>query len=91
MNGAPRWDVLGVSAERWTRRWGVLPFTHPCIDCGRPRTTSIPFVQGNLRGLRAPTCACGNDQHPFGLVRDPACGDLFTGSDAPPPRRRRRR
>lgn len=24
MNGAPRWDVLGTSPERWTKRYGVV-------------------------------------------------------------------
>lgn len=81
MNDRPRWDILGISVERWARRWSLHAFTHPCIDCGAPRTTSIPFVQGTLRGLRAPTCTCGNGQGPFCLVRDPAHGDLFTGSD----------
>lgn len=40
-------------------------------------TTTIPFVQGTLRGLQAPPCECGNERTPFGLVRDPAYGDLF--------------
>lgn len=76
---APRLYVLGETAERWTVRFGVEPFTHPCSACGRPCTTSIPFVQGTLRGLQAPPCPCGNERTPFALVRDPKHGDLFDG------------
>lgn len=81
MNAQQRLLIFGVSAARWTARYGVLPFSHPCLDCGRILTTTIPFVQGSLRGLQAPTCECGNEQTPFGLVRDPAYGDLFTGRE----------
>jgi hypothetical protein len=81
MNGAVRLIVFGISAARWTERYGVEPFSHPCSECGRTLTTSLPFVQGALRGLMAPKCECGNDRTPFGLVRDPAYGDLFTGAE----------
>ena len=69
--------VLGVSAASWTRRFGVEPFTHPCSQCGAPRTTSIPFIQGELRGLAAPVCECGHAQPPYVVVRDPRLGDLL--------------
>lgn len=71
--------VHGVSAEAWSRRWGVEIFTHPCSECDYPCRTTIPFVQGQLRGLQAPPCPCGNDKTPFGVVRDPKYGDLFSG------------
>ena len=80
MNGRPRILIYGVSAETWTKRYGVQPFSHPC-ECGRMLTTSIPFVQGALRGLQAPCCSCGHDPPPFAVVRDPAYGDLFTGEE----------
>lgn len=81
MNGHPRFIVHGATAAEWTSRYGVEPFQHPCSECGRLLETTIPFIQGTLRGLSAPQCECGNEQTPFGLVRDPKYGDLFTGSD----------
>lgn len=81
MNGKARLIVHGVTAEEWTARYGVEPFSHPCFDCGRMCTTTIPFAQGTLRGLQAPRCECGNDRTPYALVRDPAYGDLFTGRE----------
>lgn len=81
MNGKARLYVLGVTVQEWTRRYGVEPFTYPCSECGRPCTTSLPFVQGTLRGLQSPPCECGNDRTPFCLVRDPKYGDLFSGSE----------
>lgn len=83
MNGKPRLYVHGVSAEAWTKRFGVEPFDAPCSKCGRALTTSIPFVQGTLRGLQAPRCECGNEKTPFGIVRDARYGDLFTGRERP--------
>ena len=81
MNNKPRFFIYGITAEEWTRRWGVEAFSYPCSECGRMCTTTIPFVQGSLRGLASPPCPCGNDRTPFGVVRDPAYGDLFTGSE----------
>lgn len=79
MRSARRLYVHGVSVEAWTARYGVEPFTHPCSECGAPCTTSIPFVQGELRGLQAPECECGNALTPYAFVRDPARGDLLDG------------
>lgn len=81
MNGKPRLYVHGITAEEWTRRYGVQPFSYPCHDCGRMCTTTIPFAQGTLRGLASPTCACGNEKTPYAMVRDPAYGDLFSGRE----------
>lgn len=81
MNDRVRLFVFGATAAEWTARYGVDSFSHPCSECGRVLTTSIPFVQGALRGLQAPPCECGNKATPFGLVRDPAYGDLFTGGE----------
>ena len=77
IRSAPRLYVIGVSAEAWTRRYGVVPFSFPCV-CGRMCTTTMPFAQGEYRGLQAPPCACGNALTPFAMVRDPKHGDLFS-------------
>jgi hypothetical protein len=79
MNGKPMLVVYGVTAEEWTARYGVEAFSYPCDGCGTMLATTVPFAQGALRGLQAPRCACGNELTPFGVVRDPAYGDLFTG------------
>ena len=68
---APRLTVYGVSAAEWTMRYGIEPFSSPCGDCGRILTTSLPFVEGVLRGLRAPACECGQDQAPYVLLLEP--------------------
>ena len=86
MNDANRFYVYGVTPEAWAKRYGIEVFSHPCFECGRVLTIAIPFAQGQLRGLQAPPCACGNERTPFGLVRDPAYGDLFSGVE---PRRGR--
>jgi len=81
MNGKPRFVVHGVTAEQWTRRFGIEAFSHPCSECGRMCTTSLPFAQGELVGLQSPPCECGNVKTPFALMRDPKYGDLLNGSD----------
>lgn len=81
MNGNPRLIVHGVTADEWTQRYGVEPYSHPCSRCGLVLTTTEPFAKGTLRGLRAPTCSCGNERTPYVVVRDPRHGDLFTGAD----------
>ncbi len=90
MNSKPRFLVYGVTAEEWTRRYGIEPFSHPCYGCGRMLTTTIPFRQGQLVGLTAPNCECGehdvaadsgpDDRRslpPYALTRDPKFGDLL--------------
>jgi len=74
--------VHGVGAAQWAARYEIEPSTHPCYDCGEPLTTSIPFAIGQLRGLVAPACACGNKSTPYCVVRDPRYGDLLTGTEA---------
>lgn len=81
MNGKPRFYVHGISAEAWSKRYGVEAFSYPCSECGRMCTTTLPFAQGQLRGLQAPPCPCGNEKTPFGLVRDPKYGDLFSPNE----------
>lgn len=70
----------GVDPEAWAKRHEITPYTGPCGQCGRELTTSLPFVQGTLRGLRAPPCECGNEQTPYCVVRDSRHGDLFGGA-----------
>lgn len=65
MNGSVRLYVHGISAQEWTRRFGIEPFSYPCYVCARVLTTTLPFVQGSLRGLQAPPCECGDTQTPF--------------------------
>jgi len=81
ISNKPRFFVYGVTAEAWTKRYGVQAFSHPCSDCGRTCTTTIPFVQGTLRGLASPPCVCGNVSTPYGMVRDPRYGDLLSGTE----------
>jgi hypothetical protein len=77
--GACDLTVYGVTAEAWSKRYGMVPFTHPCFKCGAPATTTIPFARGTLRGLRAPLCACGHPTPPYVMVRDAKHGDLLDG------------
>lgn len=73
--------VHGVDPARWAQRYEIQPVTRPCRVCGNPLATSVPFAHGTLRGLLAPTCACGNARTPYCVVRDSRYGDLFTASD----------
>lgn len=61
--------VLGADPERWAKRYGIAPFTHPCTGCGAPSTTSIPFASVDHRGLIALVCACKHPTPPYALVR----------------------
>jgi len=79
--------IYGITAEQWAARYGIIPFTDKC-ECGRDLTTSIPWAQGSLRGLRAPPCECGNENRPYCVVRDSRYGDLFTGVEAQISKRR---
>ncbi len=78
---APDLTIHGVTAEAWAKRFDIEPCTHPCQNCGVPKTSTIPFARGTLRGLMSPPCAtCGDEaKTPYCLVRDPKHGDLFSG------------
>jgi hypothetical protein len=77
---AERLIVHGITVEAWAARYDIEPTTVPCHACGAPKTTSMPFVQGALRGLASPPCMCGDDSRaPYCLVRDPKHGDLLDG------------
>jgi hypothetical protein len=71
--------IYGVSAESWSKRWGLEPFTNPCVVCGKSCSTTIPFVQGAFRGLQAPPCYCGHPFPPYCVVVDFSKGDLLNG------------
>ena len=75
MNRATFLRVLNSDGVRWARRYGIEPFTHPCSECGREMRTSIPSARGQLRGLIAPVCACGNTNTPYCVVRYSRFGD----------------
>lgn len=72
--------VLGADPVRWAARYGISPISAPCSECGAILDTDIPFAYETFRGLKAPTCSCGNKYTPYCLVKDPKYGDLFTGS-----------
>ncbi len=77
---AERFFIHGVTAEAWAARFDIEPFTADCASCGREKTTTLPFAQGQLRGLQAPSCPCGDDSRaPYCIVRDPKHGDLLDG------------
>lgn len=81
MNRKNFMTVHGTTAVEWSRRYGIEPLMSDCHECGATLTTSIPFASlcGELRGLMAPECDCGNSNTPYCLVRDPRFGDLFDG------------
>lgn len=58
----------GVDPQRWSRRYGIEPASVPCYECGAELFTSIPFAQGDLRGLIAPRCKCGFENTPYCVV-----------------------
>jgi len=68
------WKIYGVNSESWANRYGIQPFEHPCA-CGRVFKTTIPIRSGQLVGLMAENCECGNTDAPFCIVR--ANGDLL--------------
>lgn len=60
--------VSGTTPEEWAARWQLEPFTTACRRCKAPLTTSLPFAIGELRGLVAPQCSCGNPNPPYCVV-----------------------
>lgn len=71
--------IHGVSLKAWSQRHDLEPYTRPCSECGAPLTTTVPFATGQMRGLLAPDCSCGNKNTPYCVVRDARYGDLFSG------------
>lgn len=71
--------VHGMDAEKWAKRYDLEPFSHSCSKCGVMLTTTLPIALGQLRGLMAPRCDCGNQESPvYVVVRDPRFGDLLS-------------
>ena len=68
----------GVDPKLWAKRYDLEPFSYPCYKCGKMTETTIPFVQGTMRGLVAPICNCGHPTPPYCMVRDSKYGDLFS-------------
>lgn len=67
----------GTDPAQWAKRWGLEPDLVPCHGCGKPRELTIPWQVGELRGLQAEPCECGEKFAPYCLVRDWRKGDLF--------------
>jgi hypothetical protein len=78
MNRSRFLRVLGADPTKWAERYDLEPFSYPCGECGKVLATTVPFAYGQLRGLMAPRCECGNVGTPYCLVRDSRHGDLFT-------------
>jgi hypothetical protein len=76
----PELLIYGADPVRWANRWGLVPFSTPCLACGRLKHTSIPFVRHQMRGLMAPPCECGDPARTYCIVRDYRFGDLFGGN-----------
>lgn len=68
-------SMFGADPARWAKRFSLDPFTAPCGECGAPLETTVPIACGDLRGLRAPACKCGNVHTPYCVVA--AHGDLL--------------
>ncbi len=75
-SGPPKLVVHGADPQRWAERHGFEPFESPCIECGALLKTTLPMTWGALRGMRAPTCSCGNDNTPYGVMLPERFGAL---------------
>jgi hypothetical protein len=53
-----QWTVYGVNAKRWARNAGVQIMTTTCRTCALVKVLDIPFVIGEMRGLRSISCGC---------------------------------
>lgn len=80
MNRKKFLKVYGISTEKWAERWDLEIYIRPCSKCNEDCSMTIPFAYGQMRGLMADVCKCGNERTPFCLVRDPKHGDLFGGN-----------
>lgn len=72
--------IHGIDVEKWAKKHELEQFECPCSQCGQVLKASLPFVYGQLRGLVAPQCDCGNKNTPYCVVRDARYGDLFSGT-----------
>lgn len=62
--------ILGIDSEEWADRYGISPFSCPCIRCNHVLTTSVPFAYNELRGLISPRCICGDEHPPYCIIFD---------------------
>jgi len=69
---------IGTDPQRWAERYDLTPFTGPCSDCGAMLTTTLPFVNGDLAGLAAPGCECGNENTPYCMIAKPGAPDILS-------------
>lgn len=50
--------IHGADPAAWAEKHSLLPAEFPC-ECGRPRTPTVPFAEGTMRGLQSEPCECG--------------------------------
>lgn len=48
-----------VDWKEWAQMYNLSTKIQPCLKCGKPLSKEIPFVEGNLRGLKSATHECG--------------------------------
>lgn len=65
--------IYGANLSNWASRYGLSPFSVRCTVCKSFQVVGIPFTYGELRGLIAKECACGNPP-PYRVVH-------FNGGD----------
>lgn len=57
---APKLILYGFDFDKWVERWDLCPPEDiPCPKCGTPRSPTLPFQQGTLRGVLSKPCICG--------------------------------
>lgn len=81
----------GVDPVRWAKRHGIEPASHPCYQCGAELRTTLPFAQGELRGLISPPCACGFEHTPYCVVHPRMHMETYLLQQAPKRQKRRKR
>lgn len=78
---APKLILYGFDFNKWVERWDLDPTMNvPCSKCGTPRFPTLPFLQGNLRGILSEPCTCGSSSKaPYSFVT--IHGGLFREGD----------
>ena len=67
--------VYGANLSTWADRYGLKSFSVRCTVCKSFQIVGIPFIYGELRGLIAKECVCGNP-HPYRVVHSDG-GDIL--------------
>ena len=78
MNRESFLEIHNVDPQDWAKRYSLVPIEIPCRVCGEAMKTSQPIAIGDLRGLKAAVCVCGNEDTPYCFVMNPAKGDLIS-------------